>query len=141
MKLIISFLSGFLFSIGLGISGMTQPHIVRGFLDIFGSWDPKLIGVMLGAIAVHAIAYRLTMNRTSPVLDTSFKLPTKKDVDKRLFFGAIIFGLGWGWVGICPGPGLVALLSGDLRFILFIGSLIIGMLIFQFVDRNYLSKR
>lgn len=141
MKALITFLSGLLFSFGLGISGMTQPHIVRGFLDVFGEWDPRLVGVMIGAIAVHAIAYRLIIKRNSPVLESKFQIPTKKDIDRRLILGAIIFGLGWGWAGICPGPGLVALLSGDVRFILFIGSLLIGMLTFQFVDKRFLSAR
>ena len=141
MKLLIIFLSGLLFSFGLGISGMTQPHIVRGFLDVFGDWDPRLVGVMIGAITVHALAYRLIIKRNSPVLDSTFKIPTKKDIDLRLILGATIFGLGWGWAGICPGPGLVALLSGDVRFILFIGSLLVGMLTFQFVDKRFLFAR
>lgn len=140
MKNFISFLSGLIFSIGLGLSGMTQPHIVKGFLDIFGNWDPRLMGVMIGAIGVHAIAYRITMKRASPLLDTSFQLPTKFKVDKRLTIGAIIFGLGWGWTGICPGPGIVALVSGDIRFVLFIGALLLGMFLFQFVDRKFLTK-
>lgn len=141
MKLLITFISGVIFSLGLGVSGMTQPHIVRGFLDVFGSWDPRLMGVMIGAISIHALAFHLTMKRNSPVLETSFQLPTRKDIDKRLTLGATIFGLGWGWAGICPGPGLVALLSGDMRFILFVGSLLVGMVTFQLVDRKFLSVR
>ncbi len=141
MNLFIIFISGLLFSLGLGISGMTQPHIVRGFLDVFGNWDPRLMGVMVGAIAIHALAYRIILRRNSPVLGANFQIPTKKGIDRRLVFGAIIFGLGWGWAGICPGPGLVALLSGDMRFIIFIGSLLVGMLAFQFVDRRFLSMR
>lgn len=139
MKLLITFISGLIFAVGLGISGMTQPGIVRGFLDVFGEWDPRLLGVMMGAIAVHALAYRITMKRNFPVLDKSFQLPTKKDIDRKLIAGSLIFGLGWGWAGICPGPGLVALISGDMRFILFIGSLLIGMLTFQFIERKFLK--
>lgn len=139
MKLLITFFSGLIFSLGLGISGMTQPQIVRGFLDVFGNWDPRLLGVMLGAIGVHALAFRITMKRNSPLLEASFQLPTKTKIDRRLTMGAIIFGLGWGWAGICPGPGLVALLSGDVRFMLFIGSLLIGMLTFQFIERKFLN--
>ncbi len=141
MRLFISFFSGLLFSFGLGISGMTQPHIVRGFLDVFGHWDPRLIGVMAGAIAVHAIAYRLILKRNAPVFETSFQIPTNKKIDLRLILGASIFGIGWGWVGICPGPGLVAVASGDFRFILFVGALLVGMLTFQFVERRFLFKR
>lgn len=139
MKLFITFISGLIFSIGLGISGMTQPHIVRGFLDVLGDWDPRLLGVMIGAIAVHAFANRIRMKRNTPILESKFQLPTKKDIDRRLIIGATIFGLGWGWAGICPGPGLVALMSGDLRFILFIGALLIGMLTFQFLERKFIK--
>lgn len=138
MNLIITFLSGLIFAVGLGISGMTQPHIVRGFLDVFGNWDPRLLGVMVGAIFVHATAFRFIKKRTSPLLEETFQLPSKKDIDGRLILGAAIFGIGWGWTGICPGPGLVALLSGDVRFILFIGALLIGMITFQFVQRKFL---
>lgn len=138
MKLLITFLSGLIFALGLGISGMTQPHIVRGFLDLFGNWDPRLIGVMAGAIAVHALAYRIIKRRNTPVLETAFQLPTRKDIDGRLILGAAIFGLGWGWAGICPGPGLVGLLSGDVRFMLFIGALLAGMVVFQLFERKFL---
>ena len=136
MKLFVTFISGLIFSLGLGISGMTQPHIVRGFLDVFGEWNPRLLGVMIGAIAVHALAYRFIKKRKTPIWDDNFQLPTKKDIDRRLIMGAVIFGLGWGWAGICPGPGLVALISGDERFILFVGSLLIGMLTFQVLERK-----
>lgn len=139
MRGIIALLSGFLFAIGLGVSGMTQPHIVRGFLDVFGSWDWRLIGVMAGAIAVHAITYRLILKRSTPILDSKFQLPTKKDIDKRLIVGAILFGLGWGWAGICPGPGLVAAASGQVEFIYFVVSMLLGMKVFQLFERKYLS--
>lgn len=139
MILLVSLTSALIFSIGLGISGMTQPHIVRGFLDVFGNWDPRLMGVMIGAITVHALAYRLIMKKNTPILEKSFQLPTKKDVDSKLIVGSIIFGLGWGWAGICPGPGLVSLISGDIRFILFVGSLLIGMFAYQFIDRKFLK--
>lgn len=137
MKIFIIFISGFIFSLGLGLSGMTQPHIVKGFLDVFGHWDPRLIGVMAGAIAVHAVAYRLIIKRSSPLFEKSFQLPTKTEIDIRLVLGSVIFGLGWGWAGICPGPGLVALLSGDVRFILFFGSLLIGMFVFQLTESKF----
>lgn len=139
MKGLIALISGFLFAIGLGLSGMTQPHIVRGFLDVFGNWDWRLIGVMAGAISVHAITYRLILKRTSPILDSKFQLPTKKDIDYRLIFGALLFGLGWGWAGICPGPGLVATVSGKGEFFYFVGSMLIGMKVFQAFESKYLS--
>jgi len=134
MKAAISLLTGFIFAIGLGISGMTQPHIVKGFLDIFGQWDPRLMGVMIGAILVHGIAYRIILKRKSPVLDTRFHIPVESSIDKRLIFGAVIFGLGWGWAGICPGPGIVAMTSGRPEFLYFILSMLVGMKVFQLLE-------
>lgn len=140
MKGLISLSVGILFALGLGISGMTQPHIVRGFLDIFGQWDWRLVGVMGGAISVHAIAYRFIIKRPAPFLDTKFQLPTKKDFDAKLILGAIIFGVGWGWTGICPGPGIVSLASGEKSFYYFVGSMLIGMKVFQLLDVDWFSK-
>src|SRR4051794_33925482 len=112
MKNLIALITGILFALGLGYSGMTRPDVVKGFLDIFGAWNWQLMGVMIGAIGVHAIAFRLIMKRNSPVLAADFQLPAKKEIDKRLILGSVLFGLGWGWAGICPGPGLVSLASG-----------------------------
>jgi uncharacterized membrane protein YedE/YeeE len=136
MKNFISFSVGLIFALGLGYGGMTQTHLVRAFLDIFGSWNPALIGVMAGAIAVHALVYQFVKHRTSPLLDTKFHLPTRKDIDKRLLLGAALFGLGWGWAGICPGPGIVALMSGDKHIIIFILSMLVGMSLFQKFERK-----
>jgi uncharacterized membrane protein YedE/YeeE len=135
MKHAVSFVVGLIFALGLGLSGMTQTHIVRGFLDVFGNWDWRLMGVMIGAISVHAITYRFIMKRHSPLLDSQFYLPTRKDIDKRLLMGAALFGLGWGWAGICPGPGIVSLVTGNLNIILFIISMLAGMLIFKQVEK------
>lgn len=137
MKGLIALISGFIFAIGLGVSGMTQPHIVRGFLDVFGDWNWSLMGVMGGAIAVHAVSYRLILKRQSPILDTKFQLPQKKDIDARLISGAVIFGLGWGWAGICPGPGIVSLVSGNLSFFYFVGSMLMGMKLFQVFEKRF----
>lgn len=137
MKSLVSLVSGFLFAIGLGVSGITQPHIVRGFLDAFGSWDWRLLGVMGGAIGIHAMTYRLILRRPSPILESKFQLPTRKDIDARLVWGAIIFGLGWGWAGICPGPSLVSMLSGNVVFLYFIGSMLLGMKVFQALERKF----
>lgn len=140
MKNFVAFLCGLIFSLGLIISGMTQPHVVRGFLDVFGNWDPRLIGVMGGAIGIHAILFRFIMKRPSPVLDSAFYLPSKRDIDRRLIVGAMIFGLGWGWAGICPGPGVVGLASGDFRFMIFILAMLLGMLVFQLSDRHVFKR-
>jgi uncharacterized membrane protein YedE/YeeE len=138
MKGFISLFSGFIFALGLGISGMTQPHIVRGFLDVFGNWDWRLMGVMIGAIGVHAIANKLILKRSAPILGERFVLSDKTLIDARLIVGAMLFGLGWGWVGICPGPGIVALASGNNAFIAFVISMLVGMKAFHFIERKYL---
>ena len=134
MKNLISLLVGFLFAIGLGLSGMTQVQVVRGFLDVTGDWDMNLLGVMIGAISVHSLLFLLIKKRSSPLLDTKFHLPTKSDLDLPLIIGAALFGIGWGWVGICPGPGLVAFVSGNINIITFVISMLAGMVIFKFVE-------
>jgi uncharacterized protein len=139
MKIIISFIVGFLFALGLGISGMTDTNIVKGFLDVFGTWNLNLMGVMIGAIALHSVVYHIIKHRPSPLLDSKFYLPTLKTIDKRLVFGALIFGLGWGWAGICPGPGIVSLASGKQEIFIFVGSMILGMYIFKLFDKKFLK--
>jgi hypothetical protein len=131
MKNIISLVVGLIFAIGLGISGMTQVHVVRGFLDVTGDWNMNLIGVMAGAIGVHALLFLMIKRRSSPLLDSKFHLPTRKDIDGKLLLGAALFGIGWGWVGICPGPGIVASVSGNHNILIFIASMLIGMFIFK----------
>ncbi len=131
MKNIISLVVGLIFAIGLGISGMTQVHVVRGFLDVTGDWNMNLIGVMAGAIGVHALLFLMIKKRSSPLLDSKFHLPTRKDIDGKLLAGAALFGIGWGWAGICPGPGIVASVSGNHNILIFIASMLIGMFIFK----------
>jgi uncharacterized membrane protein YedE/YeeE len=134
MRNLISLLAGFIFSIGLGLSGMTQVQVVRGFLDITGDWNMNLLGVMIGAISIHTILFLIIKKRSSPILDTKFHLPTKKNIDFYLIVGAALFGIGWGWTGICPGPGLVASVSGNVNIIIFVISMIGGMVIFKFFE-------
>lgn len=138
MKNFVSFAVGLLFALGLGFSGMTQTHVVKGFLDIFGDWNMSLMGVMIGAILVHSIAYQLVKKRESPLLDTKFHLPTKKDVDKKLLIGAVLFGIGWGWSGICPGPAIVSLASGQLGVMVFVAAMMAGMYLFRFFEKKFL---
>ena len=134
MKNLISLIVGFLFALGLGYSGMTQVQVVRGFLDITGDWNMNLLGVMIGAIGVHSILFFIIKKRTAPLLDTKFHLPTKKDLDLRLIAGAALFGIGWGWTGICPGPGVVATVSGNTHILIFVVSMLVGMAIFKGVE-------
>jgi uncharacterized membrane protein YedE/YeeE len=134
MKNFIAFIVGLIFAMGLGISGMTQTQVVRGFLDVFGDWNYSLIGVMAGAIFIHSILFYFIKKKSSPLLDNKFHLPTRKDLDLRLISGAAIFGLGWGWAGICPGPGIVAMASGNINILTFIAFMLLGMGIFKLIE-------
>ena len=127
---ITSFFCGILFSIGLGISGMTQPQKVIGFLDVFGEWDPSLAFVMGGAvISYFAIQLSIQRNFSTPVLGGSFQIPSRKDLDRSLIIGALLFGSGWGLGGYCPGPAITSLGSGSLNALLFVVAMGVGMLL------------
>ncbi|HVK78562.1 MAG TPA: DUF6691 family protein [Kofleriaceae bacterium] len=120
--------AGAMFGAGLLLAGMTRPEKVIGFLDVGGAWDPALMFVMVGAIGVHLVAYRLIRRRSSPLLDGRFHVPTRRDLDGRLLAGAAIFGVGWGLAGFCPGPALVAAVSAESALI-FVAAMAIGMVI------------
>ena len=126
----VSFVVGILFSIGLAISGMIQPQRVIGFLSPM-NWDPVLLFVMVGAIVVHALSYPLVSRRRTPLLDSKWHIPNRKDITPRLILGSALFGIGWGLGGFCPGPGLTSLTSGDLRPIAFVGAMLAGMMLFK----------
>jgi len=130
MRHLTFFAAGVLFAAGLILAGMTQPAKIVGFLDFAGNWDPSLAFVMLGAIGVHAISYRLIMKRSSPILAPKFLIPTRRDIDMPLVAGSILFGVGWGLGGFCPGPGLVATGSGSVHAGLFVVALVAGHLVF-----------
>ncbi|MFT5685506.1 MAG: putative membrane protein YedE/YeeE [Myxococcota bacterium] len=134
------FFAGLIFALGLGISGMTQPAKVVGFLDVTGSWDPSLAFVMVGAIGVHMVAYRLVPRMTSPIFAAEFGVPTRSDVNGRLLGGAVLFGLGWGLGGFCPGPALVSLASGASTVLMFVGGMLGGMTLMNIIDRQIASK-
>lgn len=121
--------SGVLFSLGLFVSGMTNPTKIFDFLDLFGNWDPSLLFVMLSAVLTTAILYRLIMKRTSPIFSDIFDLPTKKNIDQKLVWGAMIFGVGWGLSGVCPGPAVANVFAGNLGFAVFVLAMMIGMMI------------
>ncbi len=126
-SMVAGFSAGILFALGLGVSGMTMPSKVIGFLDFFGAWDPSLMFVMVGAIAVHFPLYRLFITRPMPLFDVRFHVPEGKAVDARLLLGAAIFGAGWGLGGFCPGPSLVGIASGALPVLAFVASMAAGM--------------
>jgi uncharacterized protein len=126
----VSFLVGLIFAIGLSLSGMTQPQKIISFLDPW-HWDPSLLFVMVGALAVHIVAYPLVRKRKSPLLDTRWHVPTRNDITTRLILGSALFGIGWGLGGFCPGPAITSLASGDVKALLFVFAMIAGMVIFK----------
>lgn len=127
MKLLSLFAAGVLFSIGLIISGMHDPSVVQGFLDPFGQWNPALALVMVGAVSVTLVGYRIVVKRSSPLYAEKFAIPTRTDIDGRLVAGAVLFGVGWGLVGLCPGPALVSIASDTLATLPFFVALLVGM--------------
>ena len=126
--------SGALFGLGLALAGMTRPDKVRAFLDFTGAWDPSLAFVMGGAIAVHAVAWRLIARRASPVFAAGFALPTRRDLDVRLLLGAAVFGVGWGLGGYCPGPALASLVTGSVPVLAFVGAMLAGLVVTARLD-------
>lgn len=137
---IIVFLCGLVFSIGLGVSGMTQPDKVVNFLDFVGNWDPSLIMVMFGGVATYFVGQRLTLSRETSVFGGKFQLPTRMDLDTRLIAGAALFGTGWGMAGFCPGPALVSAVSGNSAVLTFIMSMALGMYLFEALNLRYSSE-
>ena len=137
---IASFICGILFSIGLGISGMTQPQKVIGFLDVFGEWDLSLAFVMFGAVLSYLILQLwIHRNFSIPVLGGSFQITTRKDLVRSLLIGALLVGSGWGRGGYCPGPAITSLGSGSLNALLFVVAMGIGRLVADRVSSPMLS--
>ena len=133
MKNLIVFALGLLFAAGLAVSGMTDANKVIGFLDLTDKWDPSLAFVMVGAIGSHVVLLRWITKQPAPKFGDVFQIPTRKDIDAKLIIGALLFGAGWALGGYCPGPGLVSSMSFSVPSLTFVGSMIAGMLIFQFL--------
>lgn len=134
-------LAGALFSLGLIISGMVNPKNVIGFLDIFGNWDYRLTFVMVGAILINALGYHLWAKKLKkPIYETKFVLPVKKHLDRPLILGSALFGIGWGLGGICPGPGIVSLVTGNSDIIIFFASMVVGMKVFHIYNNRKTNK-
>lgn len=127
MKPLVALACGTLFGAGLTLAGMTDPARVLGFLDVFGDWDPALAIVMAGAVAVSLPAFQWARRHPRPLLDTQFFLPERTRVDADLVLGAVIFGVGWGIAGICPGPAIAASASGLWQVLLFVAAMAAGM--------------
>lgn len=138
---VVALAAGALFGVGLVISGMTLPVKVKGFLDFTGDWDPTLMFVMGGAIAVHALVYRWIRGKNAPLLSDTFRLPTKKDIEPKLLIGAAIFGLGWGLGGYCPGPAITSIVSGSVEVLAFVAAMLGAMWITGTIEKRVESKR
>lgn len=132
MKIITPLIAGILFGLGLLVSGMSNPAKVRGFLDIFGNWQPALMAVMVAAIIVFALAYQLSEKMKQPWFHGIFHRPSLTRLDARLLIGAALFGIGWGMVGLCPGPALLNIMTGQEDIFLFILALLVGNRIAHF---------
>jgi uncharacterized membrane protein YedE/YeeE len=138
--MIASFCCGLIFGIGLLVSGMTEPQKVLGFLDIFGAWDATLAFVMAGAVAVASAGFALARRRNAPLLASAFAWPSRSDIDAPLVVGAGLFGLGWGLVGICPGPALVNLAGLSAPIVVFAIAMVLGMLGYELWQRQGIAK-
>ena len=128
--------AGLLFGLGLAISQMLNPAKVIGFLDITGNWDPSLIFVMVGAIAVAFIFFRIILKTPAPKFDRQFQIPTAASIDKNLILGAGLFGIGWGLVGLCPGPAISSLAYGRVESVIFLVAMFAG----YYIERLWRAK-
>lgn len=132
---LLALIAGLLFGLGLCVSDMASPGKVLNFLDVAGNWDPSLLLVMGGALAVTMVTFRLILNRQAPLFSTDFKLPDGSNVDKRLLLGATLFGVGWGLIGYCPGPVITALGFGltypVFAFVAMVAGFMVHRLIFE----------
>ncbi|WP_353235817.1 YeeE/YedE family protein [Diaphorobacter ruginosibacter] len=136
LSILCALIAGLVFGLGLILSGMANPAKVQNFLDIFGTWDPSLALVMAGAIAVGLIAFRWARHRKTALLGEPMQLPTATRIDVRLILGAAMFGIGWGLAGFCPGPALMNLFTMHQEVLIFVVSMIVGMLLQHTWARN-----
>jgi uncharacterized membrane protein YedE/YeeE len=136
MPSLIAFAAGLLFGLGLLLSGMTNPAKITGFLDIAGKWDPSLAFVMAGAIAVGLVAFSIARRRTTSALGLPMQLRDIRTIDAPLVGGSILFGIGWGLAGFCPGPAIVAVGAGYVKAAVFALAMLIGMGVFELFERN-----
>ena len=129
MSKLVSLFCGIIFGIGLVISQMINPVKVLGFLNLFGEWDPSLAFVMVGALIVSSPLFHLFKNKEKPIFSSSFSISNKKEIDQKLIFGSILFGAGWGLVGLCPGPAITSIALLNVSSAIFVVSMFIGFYI------------
>jgi hypothetical protein len=136
MRKLTALLAGLIFGVGLLLAGMANPAKVLGFLDLAGAWDPSLALVMLAAIAVAVLPFRWARQQSLTLLDAPMQLPNKRNLDRRLIGGSLLFGVGGGIAGVCPGPALAILLSGHWQVLLFVLAMLAGMLLFSVLENR-----
>lgn len=136
MTFVVNLVLGLIFGVGLVISGMSDPAKVLNFLDLAGAWDPSLAFVMGGAVIVTFFGYKLVLKRDRPVVGTRFRLPTRTELEPRIFAGPAIFGFGWGLSGFCPGPALTAIGLAAPGTLVFVPAMIIGMWLARLVGEH-----
>lgn len=129
-------IAGLVFGFGLAVSHLVEPAKVLGFLDVTGRWDPSLLLVMAGAVVVTLIAYRLILRRAVPLFAPQFYLPTRTQIDQPLVLGSVIFGIGWGLAGYCPGPGIAALGLGTWEAPVFVAALAAGSISYKWFSER-----
>jgi uncharacterized membrane protein YedE/YeeE len=136
MAAFLALVAGAVFGLGLIVSGMANPAKVIGFLDLAGAWDPSLAFVMAGAVAVGLVAFAAVRKRDVSLLGLPMRLPTATGLDRRLVGGSLLFGVGWGIAGFCPGPALVALGMGEVKALVFVLAMLAGMGLFELLERR-----
>ena len=140
MSPIAAFAAGLVFGLGLILSGMTDPGKVIGFLDVAGAWDPSLAFVMAGAVLVSFFGFLLAQRRARSFFGGAMHLPQRRDIDRRLVGGSLVFGIGWGLAGFCPGPALVSFGSGHEKAAVFVAAMLLGMLAYTAAEHLFSKK-
>ena len=136
MTLLYALVAGFVFGAGLLVSGLANPAKVLAFLDLAGNWDPSLLFTMGGALLVAAPAFAFASRRGRTLDGSPLHLPPKGRIDRRLVIGSLVFGVGWGLAGYCPGPAVVSLALGGFEPLLFVGAMVAGMALFELLEKR-----
>jgi len=140
-NLLCALMSGLIFGLGLILAGMGNPAKVLAFLDLAGNWNPSLAFVMLSAISISAVGYVISKRLTVSLLGKSMPVPVRQDLDIKLISGSLLFGVGWGLAGICPGPGIVLLGAGAQKGIIFTVAMLVGMVVFELIEQFGAARR
>lgn len=140
MRKLTALIAGLIFGLGLYVSGMTNPAKVLGFLDLAGEWDPSLALVMLGALLVSSVFFYFARLRRTSLLGAPMQMPTHRTIDRRLVLGSVVFGVGWGIAGLCPGPAVALLLTGQWQVGVFMLAMGVGMWVFEGMESRRSAK-